>query len=352
MKKVFTHIFIDGMNGMSIGFFCTFVIGTILQQMGDIISRDLGDILTSIGGIAIILTGAGIATGLSVKYQAPLSVTLSSIVAGMVGAYSDAIYQSSIISSEGFVKLSGGGDPLGAFIAAFVAIEVGTLIYGKTSIDVIITPALCTGLGCITALLSAPIIDKIMNYLAQSLQWSLDHNTFIMGMFVACIMCIVSILPISTFNLILLAELKGLSAGAATIGICCAMVGLAVVGLKDNKHAGILVQGIGTPKLQLSNFLCRPYIMLPSLIASAILGGISTSIFKITNTAYGASMANTGLVGCERAYNNMVENNGSAETLIIISLMFFVLPGVCSYAVAEALRKLKILNEGDMKLPS
>ena len=350
MKKLLTHIFIDGVNGMAIGFFCTFVLGTILQQLGSLMSKDLGDVFTTIGGIAIVMTGAGIACGMVVKFQSPIMVALSAIISGMVGAYSDAIFQSSFISSEGFVKLSGPGDLFGAFIAAFVAVEVGTLISGKTTVDILLTPILCTGLGCASGLFITPVTSNLMEKLAWLLDRAAAQNTILMSVLVASLICLFSILPINCTSLILLAGIKGSVAGAATIGCCCSMVGFAVASYQDNKLAGFFVQCFGTAKLQLANIFRRPYIILPPLLSSALLAPLAVGVFHITNTPYGAAMGTTGLVGCQRMYDSIAQNIGSTESLLIISLTCFVLPGICSLGIAEGMRKLKILKDGDMKI--
>lgn len=350
MKKLFNHIFVDGLNGMALGLFCTFALGTILQQIGSLLSKDIGDMIYSLGGIAIILTGAGIGMGMAAKFQATATVALSASIAGMVGAYAPNIFQSSILTSEGVVKLSGPGDPLGAFIAAFVALEIGNLVSGKTNVDLLLTPSVCIGLGSCTGLMIAPIIDKIMEKMAWLIEWSTDQHKIIMGILVSCLMCLFSLLPVSLLTLTAMLKMKGLVAGAATIGCCCSTIGFAVASFRDNKSAGLFIQGIGTSRLQLPNVFRRPYIVLPSLLSSALLGAISTGIFQFTNTAKGAAMGSTGIVGCISAYHSVAAKNGSSEALIIISLMCFVLPGVCSLGVAEAMRRLKLLKDGDMKI--
>lgn len=350
MKKILTHIFIDGVNGMAIGFFCTFALGTILQQLGSLLSKDLGDIFTTLGGIAIVLTAAGMACGIANKFQAPITVSLSAIISAMVGAYSDSIFQSSVISSEGYIKLSGSGDILSAVIAIFVAVEVGTLVSGKTNVDILLTPILCTGLGCASGLLIAPITNKIIEKLSWLIERSATHSPVVMSILIAMLMCLISVLPLNITSIILLAGIKGTAAGAATIGCCCSMVGFAIASYHDNKYAGLFVQGLGTAKLQLANIFRRPYIILPPLISSIILSPLAVCIFHLKNTPYGASMGTTGLVGCLRAYDSMVGSIGSMESLLLISLICFILPGVCSLGIAEGMRKLNILKDGDMKI--
>lgn len=74
------------------------------------------------------------------------------------------------------------------------------------------------------------------------------------------------------------------------------MIGFAVASFKENKWGGLISQGIGTSMLQVPNIIKKPVIWLPAIIASAILGPISTTVFKMTNNASGAGMGTAGLV--------------------------------------------------------
>ena len=52
LKKVCTHIFIDGLGGMTHGLFATLIIGTILQQIGTLIGGQPGALIFQAGKIA------------------------------------------------------------------------------------------------------------------------------------------------------------------------------------------------------------------------------------------------------------------------------------------------------------
>ena len=45
IKKVASHIFIDGFGGMTQGLFATLIIGTMIQQIGLLIGGQTGDVL-------------------------------------------------------------------------------------------------------------------------------------------------------------------------------------------------------------------------------------------------------------------------------------------------------------------
>ena len=47
MKKITEPHFIDGLSGMALGLFSTLIVGTIIQQIGNLIGGNIGDMLLS-----------------------------------------------------------------------------------------------------------------------------------------------------------------------------------------------------------------------------------------------------------------------------------------------------------------
>lgn len=349
MKKLLNHVFIDGLSGMTLGVFCTLIFGTILQQIGIFIGDDIGDLFFYVGKIASCLMGVGIGCGVAKKYEASPLVLLSAAIAGMVGAQANYILDGSILAKDS-ITLCAPGEPLGSFLAAFVCIEVGNLIVGKTQLDIVVTPMVCIGIGSITGILLCPPLNTMMNELGNAINWGTEQQPIIMGIVISVLMGMFLTLPISSAALCLILNLTGLAAGAATVGCCANMIGFAVASYKDNQMGGLLAQGIGTSMLQMPNILKRPHIWLPAIISSAVLGPISTCILHMKNTAVGAGMGTAGLVGPIMTYNTMAEKTGSTETIMMIAAMHFILPGLISFGVIEGMRKLNWVKEGDMKI--
>ena len=124
------RIFIDGLSGMAQGLFATLIIGTIIQQMGMFVGGNYGDLIYLIGKVAAALTGAGIGVGVARKLEAQQLVTVCAAVAGMIGAFAGKILAGQVLV-DGNIVLVGPGEPLGAFVAAYVAIEIGIFSYRK-----------------------------------------------------------------------------------------------------------------------------------------------------------------------------------------------------------------------------
>lgn len=245
-KNYLHHIFIDGLSGMALGLFSTLIIGTILQQIGNLISGNLGSTIFLIGKIAAAATCAGIGVGVAYKFKETPLVVISAAVSGMVGGFATKLLAGSIMTDTGVITLAGPGEPLGAFIAALVGIEIGHLIAGKTKIDIIITPLVCIGAGSTVGLLLSPPISEFMTWLGTIIMFAMEQQPFIMGMLVSVIMGILLTLPISSAAIGVILNLDGITAGAAVIGCCCQMVGFAVASYRENKFGGLLAQGVGT----------------------------------------------------------------------------------------------------------
>ncbi|MCR5793517.1 MAG: PTS sugar transporter subunit IIC [Lachnospiraceae bacterium] len=349
LKKVLNHVFIDGLSGMATGLFATLIIGTIIQQVGNLIGGNIGAYVVLIGKVASALTGAGIGCGVASKFGEKPLVVISSATCGMVGAFASKIIAGTLIA-EGAVVLAGPGEPLGAFIAALVGIEIGHLVSGKTKVDIILTPIVTIMTGSAVGLIAGPPISAMMTQLGALINWATERHPFEMGILVSVLMGMILTLPISSAALGIVLDLSGIAAGAAAIGCCANMVGFAVASYRENGFGGLLAQGIGTSMLQVPNILKKPIIWLPAIITSAILGPVSTCLLHMTNNATGSGMGTAGLVGQIMGYQTMAPEFGATPTLIMIAVMHFILPGVLAFAISEAMRKLNWIKSGDMKL--
>ncbi|MDO4608785.1 MAG: PTS sugar transporter subunit IIC [Clostridia bacterium] len=347
IKKYLNRVFIDGLSGMAYGLFSTLIIGTILCQIAAIIGVDttIGSYINAMGAVAKTVMGAGIGVGVAAKLKASPLTTVSAAVVGMIGAFPK-------LATEAFA-IGAPGEPLGAFIAAYVAIEIGALVSGKTKLEIILTPLCCILAGAVVAYLVGPYIAIAMKWLGELVNVNVEKYPIIGGMFISVIMGILLTLPISSAAIGIAMGISGIAAGAATIGCCCNMVGFAVISYRENKFSGLISQGIGTSMIQMPNIVKKPIIWLPAILSSAILGPISSAVLGMTSTPVGSGMGSAGLVGQFAAYGAMVEaGTKPVIALIEIVVMHFVLPAVVTLGIAEAMRKLNLIKKDDLKLPN
>ena len=351
IKTLSKRWFIDAFSGMAQGLFCTLIAGTILAQISSWIGLDnfIGGTLNAIASIAKMLMGAGIGVGMAHALKRYKLDIFSAAVAGFAGAFSDKIL------AGGFaLALGAPGNPVGAYIVALLAIEISSLYAGKTKLDILLVPLgamLLTFLGFYLAYPFVWLIGKLGVLISKATAIA----PFFMGIIIAVIMGILLTMPTSSAA-IWVSVASGvtddamlIAGGAAVVGCCCHMVGFAVASFRENGVSGLISQGIGTSMLQIPNIMKKPIIMLPEIIASAVLGPVATCLFKLKCNAVGGGMGTSGLVGVFGIINASEGMNGWVLALAI-ALLAFVLPAAICFGVSELLRKKGIIKFGDQKL--
>ncbi|SHF00110.1 hypothetical protein SAMN02745784_02483 [Tissierella praeacuta DSM 18095] len=335
-KDGIQNYFVKVLNGMAWGLFSSLLIGLIIKQIGTLFSIQE---LINFGSIAQKLMGPAIGAGVAYSVGAsPLGI-FASVVVGAIGAGS--------ITFEGSTAIINTGEPVGAFIAALVGAEFSKLISGKTKVDIVLVPLATIIIGGFVGQYIAPYMAMIMNFLGDIINRATEMHPIPMGIIVSVLMGVILTLPISSAALAISLGLSGLAAGASTVGCAANMIGFAVSSYRENGFGGFIAQGIGTSMLQISNIVKNPLIWLPAIISSAILGPISTYIFKMEGTKIGAGMGTSGLVGQFATIDAM---GSTSKTLILIIMMHFILPGIISFGISEWMREKGFIKFGDMKL--
>ena len=350
VKKVLDRIFIEGLSAMAHGLFATLIIGTIIQQIGTFMGGNIGEMIFIAGKLAAALTGAGIGVAVAYKFKEAPLVVVSAATAGMAGAFASSILAGKVFI-DGAMVFAGPGEPLGAFIAAYVGIFFGHMVSGKTKVDILVTPIVTIGSGCLVGFLIGPPISGFMSWLGSLINWGTEQQPFLMGIIVSVLMGMILTLPISSAALGIILGLTGPAAGAATIGCCCQMGGFAVASFRENGIGGLLAQGIGTSMLQVPNIVRHPQIWIPEILSSAILGPIAISKWiGMTNNATGSGMGTSGLVGQIMTWQTMTVSESPVSVLIKILLFHFILPAIVTLVFSEAMRKHNMIKKGDMEL--
>lgn len=322
------------LNGMAYGFFASLIIGTILKQVG--IWTHINDFV-SWGQIASYLMGPAIGVGMALVLDAKGLNMISAVIAGTIGA-------GTLTFDQGTVSVAV-GNPVSAYLAVILAVEITKLVQDKTPLDILLVPLtsiLCAGL--ITKFIG-PYITWFIVCIGQLINQGVNMQPIFMGMIVSVLMGMALTAPISSAAIGIMLGLNGLAAGAALAGCCAQMVGLAIMSFDDNTIGDVIAIGIGTSMLQFKNIVKRPIIWIPPIIASIISGVISTSIVKLECTAVGSGMGTAGLVGLLECIQVMGVNYW-----IPLLLVDVVLPMIICYSLYRALRKLNYIRKGDLKL--
>lgn len=332
---------IDALSAMAQGLFCSLLIGTIFNTLGNqfgikLFSQPIINDLT-IGGFASAMSGPAMATAIGYALQSPPLVLFSLITVG---------YATNI--------LGGAGGPLAVFFVSIVAAELGKLVSKETKIDIIITPLVTIVSGVLFASLFAPMIGNAAMKLGELIMIATKLQPFLMGIIVSVLVGISLTLPISSAAICAALSLTGLAGGAAVAGCCAQMIGFAVISFKDNGIGGLISQGLGTSMLQMSNIVKKPQIWIAPILTSAITGPIATCFFhlEMNGPAISSGMGTCGLVGQIGVYTGWLNTKSSITSFDWISLIMisFILPAIISLMINSILVKIGWIKKGDMKI--
>lgn len=319
--------FIDALGSMAFGLFATLLVGTILNTIGENLGIEF--LSKTIWPLAQEATGPAIAVSIAYALGADRMILFSSTMVGLAAN-----------------KLGG---PMGVFIATLIAVEVSKLVSKQTKIDIVITPIVTVLVGVFIANLVGPFISSIMKNIGLIIIEATKQRPLIMGAIVSVIVGLVLTFPISSAAICMTIGLSGLAAGAATVGCSTQMIGFAIISYRENKMEGLIAQGLGTSMLQIPNIMKNPKILIPPTLASAILGPISTVVFKLENNPIGAGMGTCGLVGQISTFTEM-SSRPFLTLLFEILLMHVILPALVTYIIYYFVKKLGLIKDGDMKL--
>ena len=336
-NNLFKTYVVDALSYMAMGLFCSLILGLIISQLAKIPGLEILSEIARLLQLDLVVGGSiGLAIALGLKRD-PL-VTISAVAVGALGY--------SLGGSWGDV----GGNPIGAYIAAIVGIEAGSLVSKRTPVDIIITPLVAVVAGGLVAKYCCVPIGEWVMSLGELINRATMLNPFIMGIIVSVSVGCILTLPISSAALCISIGLSGLAAGAATAGCCAQMIGFAVISFKDNGFGGLLSQGLGTSMLQIGNIARKPIIWLAPTLASAILGPVSTVVLKMTNSAAGAGMGTSGLVGPIGCWDSMSATTEPMVLLAEIIGLYFVAPAVLSIMIHAFMKRSGWVKDGDMAL--
>ena len=368
VKKYLNRYFIDAMGAMALGLFASLLIGTIFGTLSKYIPVDwLAEIFNTVATYAKAATGMAIGVAIAYKLGAHPLVMFSCAAVGAMSNAMGAVINDGAITSWAVTANAGEGifysaGPAGAFFAVIIASEIGMLVSKKTKVDILVTPVVTLMVGFIASFALCPLISYVMYYLGVFIAWATTQTPFIMGIIVSVVVGIVLTLPISSAAIcamifsesaLAVAVSNGteegflLAGGAAVAGCCAQMVGFAASSFRENKWGGIVSQGLGTSMLQMGNICKNPRIWIPPTLAAAIIGPISTMVFKLKCSGVAAGMGTCGLVG---PIGVIDATEWSPMMWIGLVLVCLVLPAALSLLFSEIMRKLGWIKKNDMLL--
>lgn len=367
-RRFVRRYLIDAFSGMSLGLFCTLIVGTIVAQVGALIGDNVvGRIVSNVGAAAKTIMGAGIGAGIAYTLKAKKLTLFSAAAAGMIGANITNIFVMSGVpvwgaSAGAAITVGNPGDPVAAYFASVIAVEISRLVEGRTPVDIILVPLCAIFSGLLSAICFGIPFGMLFALLGKGVAMAIRWEPISFGILISVVMGLLLTLPTSSaaFGVMLfgstlitpeLEHAAALAAGAACAGCCAHMVGFAVVSFRENRWGGLISQGLGTSMLQIPNLARNPRILIPAVCASAVAGPLSSAVFGLMCDSTGAGMGTSGLVGVIQTFFVSIENGMSGWMVTLgVLVCYFIVPVVIALPVSELMRKKGWLRFGDMKI--
>ena len=255
--------------GIAQGIFVSLGIGLLIENIGRIVDIPL---LITIGVVAKSLMAPAIGAGIAFMLGANGLVIFSAMVAGAIGAGSISITEAGLIIKT--------GEPIGALLTATLAVYIGKRLSGKTALDMMLVPfAAILGSGLVGIWLSHNI-TPVLNAVGAFIKDSSAGSPFIASIVIAVVWGLLLISPASSAALAIALSLDGVAGGAALAGCVAQFIGFSVISAKENNLGGILAQALCTRKYSCQISL-KSMILVPTVVASAIVGPVSALIFQL-----------------------------------------------------------------------
>lgn len=301
------------LTGMSIGIVVALVPSALLGEIAKALDLQAIVEITGFAGkmLAVIM-------GLCIAMQFKMTPIQSGTL-----AITTIIGSGAIKMVDGTSVLAGMGDVINAGITATLATLLILFIGNKLkAYTMLLVPTIVITLVGFIGLQTLPYVSSLTTYLGEMVGMFTNLQPILMGILISVTFAFLIISPVSTVGVAMAISLSGIGSGAANLGICAAGFGLAIAGFKQNGLGSSAAHFLGSPKIQMANFVKKPRMILPILANAAVLGALG-SIFGIEGTPSSAGFGFSGLIGPINHLNIVGYN---AINIIICALLFCILP--------------------------
>lgn len=342
MKDFFSKL----LNGMSIGIVVALIPNALLGEILKLLIptfpflQNILDITVYVMSLLPVIIG--VMVGVSFKLS-PIQ-TASVGIAAMIG--SGAVMK----TADGLFALNGIGTTLNIGITSALAVLFVKLLGDQMrEYAILVIPTATILVPGLIGYMLLPFVRGGSGLVGNGVAFLTQLQPVFMGAAIAVVFCVLILSPFSTVGVATVIMLSGVGAGAANLGIVAAGVGLAIASYKANSLGTALAHVLGSPKIQMRNFIMRPKIAFPMMISAAVLGGLA-GVLNIQGTPYSAGFGLSGFVG-PLNYIKLADGGWTLENIGIMLSTFLILPIALNIGLIYVFsRKLKLLKAEDYKL--
>ncbi len=329
------------LNGTSLAIAIALLPGAVFGELLAFIGTPFALELLNIANFATRMLPLVI--GLCIAHQHKLDTIQSLGV-----AFASTVGSGVIVSVErGVYSFAGTGDVINAALTAALAVWlVLQFCTHLKSMSVILTPALVSMVAGTIGLLTLPYVSLIATSIGATINYFTTLQPLLMGALIAMAFTVIIVSPISTVGIAYSIGISGIAAAAANTGVAVAGVVLAVLSYKTNPFGTVLAHIIGTPKMQMVNFVKKPIMLFPCVAISGLLGTVAGALnFQMSTQAAGFGVI--GGIGPIAFLNHLGWNALSVTTMFVY---FFVVPFFLGLALQKLGKKSSLIADEDYTL--
>lgn len=350
VKSVFKDSVYLVFNGVSNAILVCLGVGLLLGAIANFVHWTA---LAQIGLICQYLMAPAIGAAVASQLKTNTLVLFSSMIAATVGAnnvfFTSAVTNAVTATGHVLPQPAGSavfmiGQPVSALGGAVVATMIGKYLTGKTPLDMFLVPFSATGIGSIAALAFATVTTPALVWLSGVIAKSMVVNPFLGSFVIAVVWSIFLMTPASSAALAIAVMLDPLSSGAALLGTTAQFVSYTVMSYRVNKPGANIAQGLITPKVQFGNITKNPYIAIPGMISSAIIGPIGTLVFHFSVPYKLAGLGLNSLIAPITIASQRIPE------LITYLVLGVVVPAVISVVLVKVLKATHKIKDEDMRI--
>ncbi|GAA6113790.1 PTS sugar transporter subunit IIC [Apilactobacillus apinorum] len=337
-------------NGVSNAILVCLGVGLLLGAIANFVHWPA---LAQIGLICQYLMAPAIGAAVASQLKTNTLVLFSSMIAATVGAnnvfFTSAVTNAVTATGHVLPQPAGSavfmiGQPVSALGGAVVATMIGKYLTGKTPLDMFLVPFSATGIGSIAALAFATVTTPALVWLSGVIAKSMVVNPFLGSFVIAVVWSVFLMTPASSAALAIAVMLDPLSSGAALLGTTAQFVSYTVMSYRVNKPGANIAQGLITPKVQFGNITKNPYIAIPGMVSSAIIGPIGTLVFHFSVSYKLAGLGLNSLIA------PITIASQSISELITYLVLGVIVPAVISVVLVKVLKAAHKIKDEDMRI--
>ncbi|VWL84850.1 PTS transporter subunit IIC [Oceanivirga miroungae] len=333
------------LNGLSLGIVVSLIPNALLGELSKALIPTMPVFKTVliITALAVSLLPVAIGIGVSMEFKLTPIQTASVAIATLVGSGVARFH-------EGAFLFKGTGDVVNAWLTVSIAVLIVLILGNKLkAYTILVIPAVVIVIAGGIGIFTLPYVQKITEAIGIFVLQVTTLQPLIMGALLAVIFAILIVSPISTVGIAIAISLSGIGSGAANLGITSTAIAFAIAGMKSNSLGVFVAHLMGSPKMQLANFIKKPIMMAPA-VCTAFIVGIFGAILNINGTAFSAGFGISGLIGPVNALN-LAKGGWTNINMLKVLFVFVILPFILAIIFDYVFKKvLKITSDDDYKL--